>query len=62
MMRLWRQERNLAIVAAGGAAAALLLALFADTAVAVGLSLFRHVADSYLVMFIDSMGVAFICF
>ena len=38
------------------------VAIFSESARAAGMSLFRHVADSYLVMFIDTMSVAFICF
>lgn len=37
-------------------------AFFSETARAAGMGLFRQIADSYLVMFIDTMSVAFICF
>ena len=40
---------------------AVLLAVSEDLRTA-GLGLFRHVADSYLIMFIDTMSMSFICF
>lgn len=46
----------------GGAAAMLLLALHIEEAMATGLLLFRHVANSYLVMFVDSLNAGFLCF
>ncbi len=54
-------RRPEALVAAGLGALGAAAFLF-DGARAVGMGLFRHVADSYLVMFVDTMSFAFICF
>lgn len=57
----WRlRAHEIAAAAFFGAVGA--VAIFSESARAAGMSLFRHVADSYLVMFIDTMSVAFICF
>ncbi|PPR60086.1 MAG: hypothetical protein CFH10_01670 [Alphaproteobacteria bacterium MarineAlpha4_Bin2] len=36
--------------------------LLSEGARTAGMGLFRHVADSYLVMFIDTMSMAIVCF
>ncbi|MBO89201.1 MAG: hypothetical protein CMP14_06730 [Rickettsiales bacterium] len=38
------------------------LGVFSENARAAGLGLFQYVADSYLVMFVDSLSMSFICF
>ena len=61
MLTHWRLKQTAGIMA-GIAAAFVLLALFAEETARAGLSLFRHVANSYLVMFVDSMNGTFLCF
>lgn len=61
-METWRPGQKTILSTVGIAAAMLLFAAFAEEATATGLSLFRHIANSYLVMFIDSLSVGFICF
>lgn len=36
--------------------------IFSERARAAGFDLFRQVADSYLIMFIDTMSIGFVCF
>jgi hypothetical protein len=42
--------------------AIMMTAIYSEGARAAGFSLFQRVADSYLIMFIDTMSMGFICF
>jgi hypothetical protein len=40
----------------------MMMVIFSESARAAGFGLFRQVADSYLIMSIDTMSMSFICF
>tara|TARA_B100000676_G_scaffold233171_1_gene232437 strand:- start:723 stop:911 length:189 start_codon:yes stop_codon:yes gene_type:complete len=62
MVRLMHKLRTPeSAVAATLLLVALMMAL-SDQARAAGLDLFQHVADSYLIMFLDTMSMSFVCF
>tara|TARA_B100001250_G_scaffold221279_1_gene189795 strand:+ start:289 stop:678 length:390 start_codon:yes stop_codon:yes gene_type:complete len=57
-----RNFRNSEITVIGALLAIIMTVIFSEGARAAGFGLFRQIADSYLIMFIDSMSMGFICF
>jgi hypothetical protein len=57
-----RKFRTPEIAVIGILLAIVMTAIFSEGARAAGFGLFRQVADSYLIMFIDTMSMGFICF
>jgi hypothetical protein len=42
--------------------AIMMTVIFSESARAAGFGLFRQIADSYLIMFIDAISMGFVCF
>jgi hypothetical protein len=62
MIWIRRKFRTSEIAVIGILLAIIMTAIFSESARAAGFGLFRQVANSYLIMFIDTMSVDFICF
>mgnify|MGYP000624284019 CR=1 FL=1 len=62
MTWLKRKFRISEVAVAGVFFAVALTIAVSEEVRAAGLGLFRHVADSYLIMFIDTMSLAIVCF
>ncbi len=58
MHKLWTPESAVA----GSIIFVAFLMAISDQARAAGLNLFQHVTDSYLIMFLDTMSMSFVCF
>ena len=57
-----RKLRTSEITVIGVLLAIMMTAIFSESARASGFGLFRQIADSYLIMFIDTMSMGFVCF
>ena len=57
-----RNFRTSEITVIGVLLAIMMTAIFSESARAAGFGLFRQIADSYLIMFIDTMSMGFVCF
>ncbi|MBT5498476.1 MAG: hypothetical protein HOK54_22290 [Alphaproteobacteria bacterium] len=57
-----RKLRTSEITVIGVLLAIMMTAIFSESARAAGFGLFRQIADSYLIMFIDTMSMGFVCF
>ncbi|MGB0551848.1 MAG: hypothetical protein ACPGQV_04610 [Alphaproteobacteria bacterium] len=57
-----RKLRTAEITVIGVLLAIMMTAIFSESARAAGFGLFRQIADSYLIMFIDTMSMGFVCF
>ena len=62
MMRLKYKLRTPESAVAGTLVVVALLMAISNQARAVGLNLFQQVADSHLIMFLDTMSMSFVCF
>ncbi len=62
MMWLILKLRTPESAVAGTLLVVVLLMAISDQARAAGRYLFQHVADSYLIMFLDTMSMSFVCF
>ena len=62
MIRLMHKLRTPESAVAGTLLVVVLMIAISDQARAASLGLFQHVADSYLIMFLDTMSMSFVCF
>ena len=62
MIRLTHKLRTPESAVVGTLLVVVLMMAISDQARAASLDLFQHVADSYLIMFLDTMSMSFVCF
>jgi len=62
MTWLKHKFRTPELIVGGTIISIVMIMLLSESARSAGLDLFRHVATSYLIMFMDTMSMAIICF